>query len=167
MEHRNARNGDDLDMASGTFGYRLGDGAPGAVKVEGLSKVRRDLKALGGDLDLVKGEFLETNRRVAEIVIGDSKKFVPVLSGALAASIRQASTKTAAKVRVGSSGGSKRGGGEGAGGLTPYAGPIHFGWPARRIKPQPFIYEAIDPRRNEIAQQYAERLTSIRNKYEL
>lgn len=162
MESGNATNGDDRDMASGTFGYRLGDGAPGAVKVEGLSGIRRDLRALGGDLDLVKGEFLETNKRIAEIVIGDSKRYVPVLSGALAASIRQASTKTAAKIRVGSSRGMK-----GTSDLVEYAGPVHFGWPARRIKPQPFIYEAIDPRRNEIAMQYAQRITAVRNKYSL
>ena len=133
---------------TGTFGFRVGPDAGGSVKVEGLSKLRRELKALGGDLDLVKGEFLATNKAVAEIVIGDSKRYVPVDSGALATSIRNASTKTAAKIRVGSSGkkGSKSGGD-----LVEYAGPIHFGWPARRIKPQPFIYEATDQRRNEIS----------------
>jgi hypothetical protein len=144
------------DMANtGTFGYRLGGNAPGGVKIEGLSKVRRDLKNLGGDLDLVKGEFLATNKKVAEIVLGGAKRFVPVLSGSLAESMKNASTKTAAKIRVGNKTN------------VPYAGPIHFGWPARRIKPQPFIYDAIDPRRNEISQLYAERITSIRNKYDL
>lgn len=140
---------------TGTFGYRLEDGAAGGIKIEGLSKVQRSLRQLEGDLDLVKGEFLDTNKKVAAIVIEGSKKFVPVLSGALAQSIRDASTKKSAKVRVGDKSN------------VPYAGPIHFGWPARRIKPQAFIYDAIDPRRNEIAQQYAERLTQIRNKYDL
>ena len=149
-------------MANGTFGYRLGDGAAGAVKIEGLSAVQRDLRGLRDDLDLVKTEFLATNRKVAEIVIEGSKKFVPVLSGALAASMRNASTKKAAKIRVGSSRGLK-----GTSDLVEYAGPIHFGWPARRIKPQPFIYEATDRRKAEVSQLYAERLTSIRNKYDL
>jgi len=177
MERRNYANGELDDMASGTFGYRLGDGAPGAVKIEGLSAVQRDLRGMGKDLDLVKGEFLATNRKVAEIVIEGSKKFVPVLSGALANSIRDASTKKSAKIRVGSSGGGRRYyGGRATGLRTPkseggevveYAGPIHFGWPARRIKPQPFIYEATDQRRSEIAMKYAERITSIRNKYDL
>ena len=154
-------------MAStGTFGFRLGDDVQGGVKIEGLSAIRRDLRGMQGDLDLVKGEFLETNKKIAELVIGDSKKFVPVLTGALATSIRNASTKTAAKIRVGSSGG-RRKGNVNKSGIVAYAGPIHFGWPARRIKPNPFIYEAIDPRRNEIAQAYAERITSIRNKYDL
>lgn len=169
MERGNLTNGDALDMANGTgtFGYRLGDGAPGAVRIEGLSAVQRDLRGLGKDLSLDRSEFLETNRRVAEIVIGDSKRFVPVLSGALAASIKNASTKKSAKVRVGSSGGSRRGTVATSGDLVEYAGPIHFGWPKRRIKPNPFIYEATDGRRSEIATLYAERITSIRNKYDL
>lgn len=169
MERGNLTNGDALDMANGTgtFGYRLGDSVQGAVKIEGLSKIRRDLRNLGSDLDLVKGEFLETNKKVAEVVLGDAKRFVPVLSGALANSMKNASTKTAAKIRVGSSGGSKRSGSAASGDLVEYAGPIHFGWPKRRIKPNPFIYEATDTRRSEIANLYAERITSIRTKYDL
>lgn len=142
-------------MANGTFGYRLGEGAAGAVKIEGLSKVQRDLRSLGSDLDLVKGEFYQTNRKVAEIVMEGAKRYVPVSSGALAESMRNASTKKSAKVRVGDKSN------------VVYAGPIHFGWPARRIKPQPFIYEATDRRRAEVANLYAERLTSIRTKYDL
>ena len=138
---------------TGTFGFRT-DRRSG-VKIEGLSKVQRDLRKLGGDLDLNKAEFLATNRKVAELVIGGAKRFVPVQSGALAESIRQASTKKSAKVRVGN------------GSNVPYAGPIHFGWPKRRIKPQSFIYDAIDERRGEVTRLYAERLTQIRNKYEL
>lgn len=142
-------------MANGTFGYRLGDGAAGAVKIEGLSAVQRDLRGLRDDIDLVKTEFLATNRKVAEIVIEGSKKFVTVLSGALAASMRNASTKKAAKVRAGDKND------------VPYAGPIHFGWPARRIKPQPFVYDAVDRRRSEIASTYERRLAELRTKYEL
>jgi len=138
---------------TGTFGFRTD--LEGGLKVEGLSAVQRDLRKLGGDLDLNKTEFLATNKRVAELVIGGSKKFVPVLTGALAESIRNASTKKSAKVRVGDKSG------------VPYAGPIHFGWPNRRIKPQPFIYEAIDGRRAEVAMLYAERLNQIRNRYNL
>jgi len=143
-------------MAStGTFGYRLSPDSPGAVRIENLSATQRDLRKLGGDLDLVKGEFLSTNRKVAELVIDGSKKYVPVLTGALAESIRNASTKKSAKVRVGDRSN------------VPYAGPIHFGWPARRIKPQSFIYEATDQRRSDVAKLYAERITQIRFKYGL
>lgn len=140
-------------MASGTFGFRADPSD--SVKIEGLSKVQRDLRKLSTDaLDLNKEEFLETNKRVAEIIIGESKKYVPVLTGALAANIRNASTKKAAKVRAGSVG-------------VPYAGPIHFGWPSRRIKPNPFFYDAIDKRRNEVAQRYVSLVDSLITKYDL
>ena len=140
-------------MAFGTFGFRA-DPAD-AVKIEGLSKIQRDLRKLSTDaLDLNKEEFLETNKRVAEIIIGESKKYVPVLSGNLAANIRNASTKKAAKVRAGSV-------------AVPYAGPIHFGWPSRAIKPNPFFYDAIDRRRNEVTQRYASLVDSLITKYDL
>ena len=76
-------------MASGTFGFRAKPSE--AIKVTGLSKVQRDLRKLSTDaLDLNKTEFLETNKKVAEIIINESKKYVPVVSGALAAAIRNA-----------------------------------------------------------------------------
>ena len=156
MEHGNYANGEPEDMANGTFGFRTD--REGGVKVEGLSSVQRQLRKLADDVDYQAAEFLSVNKAIAAAVAGDSKKFVPVLSGNLAASIREAATKKSAKV--------KAGGGKGSSGV-PYAGPIHFGWPARRIKPQPFIYEATDGRRREIAMKYAERITQIRNKYDL
>ena len=37
---------------------------------------------------------------------------------------------------------------------VPYAGPIHFGWPARNIEPQPFLYDALDDKADEVAHLY-------------
>jgi hypothetical protein len=140
-------------MASGTFGFRANP--RDAIKIEGLSKVQRDLRKLSTDaLDLNKTEFLETNKQVAEIIINETKKYVPVLTGALAAAIRNASTKKSAKVRVGSV-------------AVPYAGPIHFGWPARSIRPNPFIYEAIDSRRDEVRDRYENLVEKLITKYDL
>jgi len=140
-------------MASGTFGFRANPTE--AVKIEGLSKVQRQLRKLSSDaLDLNKSEFLETNKKVAEIIIGESKKYVPVLTGALAETVRNVSTKKSAKVRAGNVG-------------VPYAGPIHFGWPSRRIKPNPFFYDAIDRRRSEVASRYADLIDALTSKYDL
>jgi len=140
-------------MASGTFGFRANPTE--AVKIEGLSKVQRQLRKLSSDaLDLNKSEFLETNKKVAEIIIGESKKYVPVLTGALAETVRNVSTKKSAKVRAGTVG-------------VPYAGPIHFGWPSRRIKPNPFFYDAIDRRRSEVASRYADLIDALTSKYDL
>ena len=128
-------------MATGTFGYRV-EGATGSVKVEGLNDTKRKLKKLGKDVDY-GDQFLAINKRLADAVTADSMNNVPVLTGALQGTLRAAASKTSGRVKVGYK-------------AVPYAGPIHFGWPARFIKPQPFIYDAIDRRRNEIAQRYAE-----------
>ena len=140
-------------MATGTFGFRANP--RDAIKIEGLSKVQRDLRKLSTDaLDLNKTEFLETNKQVAEIVINETKKYVPILSGSLAAAIRNASTKKSAKVRAGNA-------------AVPYAGPIHFGWPARSIKPNTFLYEAIDARKDEVTNRYAALVSDLVVKYDL
>ena len=140
-------------MASGTFGFRADSRDP--IKITGLSEVQRNLRKLSTDaLDLNKTEFLETNKQVAEIVINETKKYVPILTGALAAAIRNASTKKSAKVRAGNA-------------AVPYAGPIHFGWPSRSIKPNTFLYEAIDARKSEVANRYAELVSDLIVKYDL
>ena len=137
---------------TGTFGYRTA--REGAVKVEGLSSVQRQLKKLSEDVDYQAAEFLSVNKTIAAAVAGDSKKFVPVLSGALAASLREAATKKSARVKAG-------------GGAVQYAGPIHFGWPARRIVPQPFIYDAVDLRRDEIRERYEKLVDDLIKKHDL
>jgi hypothetical protein len=140
-------------MATGTFGFRADSRDP--IKITGLSEVQRNLRKLSTDaLDLNKTEFLETNKQVAEIVINETKKYVPFLTGALAAAIRNASTKKSAKVRAGNVG-------------VQYAGPIHFGWPSRSIKPNTFLYEAIDARKSEVANRYAELVSDLIVKYDL
>jgi hypothetical protein len=140
-------------MATGTFGFRANPRDP--IKVTGLSEVQRNLRKLSTDaLDLNKTEFLETNKQVAEIVINETKKYVPILSGSLAAAIRNASTKKSAKVRAGNA-------------AVPYAGPIHFGWPSRSIKPNTFLYEAIDARKDEVANRYAALVSDLITKYDL
>ena len=96
----------------------------------------------------------ETHLKAAEVVVNGAVRYVPVRTGKLAASIRAAATMTSGKVRAGSA-------------AVPYAGPIHFGWPARRIKPQPFIYDAMDVRRKEVYELYAARIYGLIDQYGL
>lgn len=137
---------------TGTFGFRAD--RQGGVKVEGLSSVQRQLRKLSNDVDYQAAEFYSVNKIIASAVAGDSKAYVPVLSGALATSIREAATKKSARVKAGGKG-------------INYAGPIHFGWPARRIKPQPFFYDAIDKRRLEIRDRYETLVNDLIKKYDL
>jgi len=126
-------------MATGTFGYRV-EGRQGGVRVEGLNDTRRKLKKLGDDVNY-GDQFLAVNKTLADAVAADSKNYVPVLTGGLQGTIRAAASKTSGRVKAGYK-------------AVPYAGPIHFGWPARFIKPQPFIYDAIDRRRDQIKDRY-------------
>lgn len=138
---------------AGTYGYRV-EGREGQVKIEGLSKVRRDLKNLAQDVDYRAMEFLPVNKSIADAVAGDAKSYVPFLTGTLSGTIRAAATKTSARVKAGYK-------------SVPYAGPIHFGWPARFIKPQPFFYDAIDKRRGEIQERYDDLVKKLIKKYDL
>ena len=137
---------------TGVFGFRTE--REGGIKIEGLASVQRQLRKLSDDVDYQAAEFLAVNKAIASAVAGDSKAFVPVLSGALAASVREGATKKSARVKAGGRG-------------VDYAGPIHFGWPDRRIKPQPFFYDAIDRRRDEIKERYEKLVDALIKKHDL
>lgn len=123
----------------------------GQLEIEGLRELQKSLRNLTEDS---RNEMKETHRRAGEIVIEGARRYVPVRTGALLASMRSAPTQRQGKVRVGSA-------------AVPYAGPIHFGWPARNIKPNPFIYEVLDQRRQEVYALYADRISQLIMKYDL
>lgn len=93
------------------------------VQVEGARELRTSLKRCGDDLSDLK----DTHAQVAQTVAHAAHP--PVVTGRLAQSIRPSGTKTAAQVRAG-------------GARLPYAGPVHWGWPARNIVAQPFLADA-------------------------
>jgi HK97 gp10 family phage protein len=132
-------------MAStGTYGFRVEGG--GALQIEGLRETLRDLKKLSKD---ARDDMKETHRRAGEIVAAAAKPLAPVRTGALSKTIVSSPTQRQGRVRIG------------RGESVPYAGPIHFGWPARRIAPQPFIYEALDGRREQVLQTYEHRINDL------
>lgn len=95
------------------------------VEVKGAKELRKQLKAAGDDLADLKA----THKKVAQIVEFDALQLAPVVTGGLVGSIRASGTQTAAIVRAGRN-------------TIPYAGPIHWGWPARNITAQPFLVDA-------------------------
>jgi len=136
---------------TGTYGFRVEKGRGGRIQIDGLKETQRALKEMSHDL---RYEMKETHLKAAQVVVEGAVRFVPFKTGRLAASIRAAATMTSGKVRAGSA-------------AVPYAGPIHFGWPARRIKPQPFIYDAMDVRRKEVYDLYAARIYGLIDKHGL
>ncbi len=114
------------------------------VQVQGGAELRRALRRMGNDLSDLKA----VHREAADKVVGEAKARVPVVSGELGASIRAGATKTRGYVAAGKK-------------LVPYAGPIHFGWPARNIEAQPFLYDALDDRREQITTLYERRVGEL------
>lgn len=115
------------------------------IKVEGLARLSRQLKALDQGLDK---ETTVINRAAAELVAETARTKVPRRTGRLGASIRAGATKRTASVRAG-------------GARVPYAPPIHWGWPSHNIAPQPFLYEALDARKAEVIYLYEKRIKAL------
>lgn len=95
-------------------------------QVEGGRQLRRTLKAAGNDLQDLK----DAHGQVAGLVTRAATARTPKQTGTLARTGRPGATKTAAVVRFGNNR------------AVRYAGPIHFGWPARHIAANPFATEA-------------------------
>lgn len=115
-------------MAGDTIEYR--DGGV-RVRVEGLNRVVRKLSRAGADADDMRGLM----HSLGQIVVDGAN--VPIRTGRLDANVRAGRGKTKAVVRAG-------------GARVPYAGVIHYGWPARGIPAQPFLTDALQARHNQI-----------------
>ena len=117
------------------------------VIVDGLREVRRFL-AKAGD-DVAKDGLKKIHQKVAEPVRDEAIQKVPRRSGDLQATIREAkASATRATVRAGKK-------------AVPYAGPIHFGWRAHNIAPQPFLTDALESKREVVADIYTDELESF------
>lgn len=115
-----------------------------AVHVRGLKELRRAV----AKLDEGVHDLTEVGRSAAEIVLGEARTLVPRESGDLGRSMRTWARSGRSAVAAG-----KR--------AVPYAGVIHFGWPAHNIKPQPFLYKALDRRHDEVVAVYEERMAEL------
>ncbi len=105
---------------------------------------RAKLQQMGIELT----DFKTINRLIAENVAAEAKGRAPVVDGTLRGDIRGGASKTRAYVSVGRK-------------KIPYAGPIHFGWPARNIQPNPFLWEAMDAKADEVQKVYAKRVDEL------
>lgn len=109
--------------------------AKAAVEVQGINALARALKKAG---DTGLGDALKASHREgAEIVAKAARPRVPRDSGDLAASLRTGSTPRSGRVSIGKK-------------KVPYAPPIHFGWVRRNIRPNTFLYTALDRRKEEV-----------------
>ena len=148
------------------------------VSVRNQRKVERALRAIGKD---AVAELKTAHLESAKIVERAARPKVPVRSGNLSQisgrpywpasrpeggrlkqTLRSGASARAGVVRIGKK-------------LVPYAGPIHYGWATRPdpsknwrggpIAPNPFLYDAMDERRDEVEATFYRYLEDIRNRH--
>lgn len=100
-----------------------------AIKVEGAAELAKRLRR-AGDKEL-QAELKEAWREAADEVLSAVRG--PNKSGALMGSVRSTATLRSGRVAAGKK-------------SVPYAGPIHWGWPARGIAANTFLLDALDMR---------------------
>ena len=122
----------------------------GGVKVTGAKELRAAIKK-AEDQDLGQ-ELAKAYRGAANIVTERSRLNSPTQSGDLRNSIRSLGGKTRAIVAAGQ------------GRTNDYAGVIHYGWPARKITPQPFIHEALKSEWDRVYDTFEEAIDAVTKK---
>ena len=100
------------------------------IELKGAARLRKTLKEAGSDLNDLK----TANRNAADTVVSAAKPATPYKDGYLQASVRATATKREGRIRAGNNRTSKTG--------VPYANPIHWGWPSRKIKANPWLLQA-------------------------
>ncbi|WP_280383364.1 hypothetical protein [Nocardia wallacei] len=93
------------------------------VRVIGGRRLRATMRRAGVDM-----QELNRAHAAAARIVADAAR-APVASGRLQSTIRPGATRTQAIVRAGYA-------------SVPYAGVIHWGWPRRNIRAQPFLSDA-------------------------
>jgi len=119
-----------------------------AAEVFGGRQLRKALKEAGPEY---VDELKDVNQELGEVVAKDARALVPERSGRLRTTIKAGRVAGGAKVSAGRK-------------SVPYAGVIHFGNPHTNIEPQPFLYDALDGRRDEVLAAYHESLNKVLDK---
>lgn len=114
------------------------------VRVEGLGALIKALKVAEGDLDDLKA----ANQSASGIVLNAARPLTPVRTGRLAASGRINKAAKKASVVFGKA-------------SVPYANPIHWGWPRRNIKANPFVTTAAAGAQDQWLRAYADDIQRI------
>lgn len=114
------------------------------IEVDGARELRRALRQVEDGVSDLKTVHAST----ARIVEQRAEQLTPVRSGLLRSTVRSTGQASGGVIRAGYA-------------RVPYAGPIHFGWRARNIRPQPFLYDALDERRTQVFDAYRKQVDAL------
>jgi len=125
------------------------------LELVGYRQLKKELRQLG---DEAVASLKQTNKEAADLVADTARPDIPVRSGRLKGTLRTTGTMRGGVVRMGRK-------------AVLYAGPVHFGWPNRPnaakgwrggpIRPNPFLYEAMDKRVGEVMAIYSKYLETL------
>ena len=96
------------------------------IQIDGVDRLTKALSAAGLELSDLKAALKQAAQIVEQTAAAKAPRGE---TDRLVNSLRSSATKKAGVVRAGRK-------------TVPYAGPIHWGWPARNIKPNTFITDA-------------------------
>lgn len=116
------------------------------VEIEGIKKLARTLRQAGDEA--TRSMLLQANKDAASTVAAEAAPMIPQRTGALAGTLRTSGSAKGGVVMLGRA-------------RVPYAGPLHFGWFKRRIRPGLWLYHALDNRRSEVEEAYRKRLEEL------
>jgi hypothetical protein len=115
-----------------------------ALRVDGARQLRAALKRAGVDVQDLKAAHLA----VAKLVKASADPRAPRRTGRLAGTTKAYGTQAGARVQAGRK-------------AVPYAGPIHWGWPRRNIRPQPWLWDAAQRTEPAWSREYLAALETI------
>lgn len=114
------------------------------IRVTGLSRTLRAMEKAGASA----ADMRDLMHAIGTTVVTAARPRARHKTGALAATIRAGRGKTKAVVRAGTA-------------RVPYAGPQHYGWPARHITPNPFLTTTITDTQTQLVNQLDAGLTRL------
>jgi HK97 gp10 family phage protein len=113
--------------------------AGGQQQVQGARELEQSAHAAADSL----GDMASAHSKAGAYITQVARSRAPVASGRLAGSIRAEHSATEVTVTAGGPG-------------VPYAGPIHWGWPARNISAQPFLVDAMEATETSVVNIYGD-----------
>lgn len=124
--------------------------AEAGITIQGVKEVTDTLKALGRDLE----SNLELNKELSTTLSQKASAMAPVLTGALASSVKGNPSAEKAQILAGSA-------------AVPYAGVIEYGWPDRNIDAQPYLNPAVNDNMGYIIEKYNDSIQKAIKQYDL
>jgi len=116
------------------------------IRVEGTKQLRKALRGLPVEY---RKRLAKIHKAAALVGVPTAKKETPIgPTGRLEKSVRALGSQREGRIAAGKA-------------KVPYAGPIHFGWSARNIQPNQFLFEAAAAAEDEVLDVYSDQIDEL------